>query len=441
MGSTPRIKWENRLANRRKKLISLIKNEIAIFPAKKNAHMSRDQNYPYLPDSDFYYFTGFEECSSVLVLRNTGDIKSILYLKDRNPEEERWTGERLGIKRARKRFNIDDIRPIENFNTDFPSLAKGASAINYAPGANPDIDKIIWSYLSSPTSPVFEKPAILKDSRLLTSHLRLIKDKDEIGFLKRASQITARALIELAPHIPNMNNEKHCAQTLESLFAKYGGQGTAFETIVASGKNATILHHHPSHSPIWKRDLLLIDCGTKFKNYSGDISRVFPVSGTFSNIQAEVYDVVEEAVSSALNKSYNGSSLEEVHQASVNSISRGLISLGVLKGNPNHIVARGLYKPYFMHRTSHLLGIDVHDIAPNSINDIQAPYYLQPLKSGMTFTIEPGLYFPHDDLSISKELRGIGIRLEEDILITNKGTEVLSQDIPIKRKEIQGLMG
>ncbi len=440
MNTSPRLQWENRLVTRRKKFLQHIKNEIAIFPAYQERHMTRDQSYPYVPSSDFYYLTGFEEDSAILVLRNTTGIKSVLYIKDRNPEQERWTGERLGIRRARRRFKVDDIRPIEDFRKEFGTLVHGCHAIHYAPGSHEELDNIVWKYLSSHTAPQFERPAVLKDSRLITSQMRLVKDKEEAGFIRRASEITAKALKELAPYIPGMKNEKHCAATLESLFAKYGGQGTAFETIVASGKNATVLHHRPSFSPIWKRDLVLIDCGTKFKNYSGDISRVFPASGTFTAIQAEVYDAVEEAVTDALTKALSGNCLDDIHQAAAKSLSRSLVDLGVIKGNPSHVFARGLFKPYFMHRTGHWLGIDVHDIAPQHLNKEFVPSLLHPLAPGMTFTVEPGLYFPHDDLSVPKELRGIGIRLEENILITPKGYEVLSKDIPLNRKEIEKIM-
>jgi Xaa-Pro aminopeptidase len=440
MSTSPRQQWENRLAARRKKLLQQIKNEVAIIPAYDERHMTRDQNYPYVPNSDFYYLTGFEETSSVLVLRNNNGARSILYVRDRNPDEERWTGERLGIRRARRRFKVDDVRPIEEFKNDFTKLLHGCQVIHYAPGSHTEVDQLIWNYLSSHTTPQFGRPAVLKDLRLITSQMRLSKDKEETGFIRRASEITARALKEIAPYIHTMKNERHCAETLESLFAQFGGQGTAFETIVASGKNATVLHHHPSFSPIWKRDLVLIDCGTKFKNYSGDITRVFPASGSFTSIQAEVYDAVHEAVDEALSVSLSGYCLDDVHQAATKSLCRSLVDLGVLRGNPSHIFARGLYKPYFMHRTSHWLGIDVHDIAPQHLHREQVPSFLHPLSSGMVFTIEPGLYFPHDDTSINKELRGIGIRLEEDVLITPKGHEVLSKDIPIKRNEIEKLM-
>jgi Xaa-Pro aminopeptidase len=439
MRTSPRMQTENKFSTRRKKLLQRFKNDVAIISAAPERHLSRDQNYPFIQDSDFSYLTGFDETPSILILKNTSGIKSILYIKDRNPEEERWNGERLGIRRARRRFKIDDVRDINDFAKDFPELLQGTRNIHYAPGSNEYLDTLIWKYLSSKTAPQFERPACLKDIRLLTSEMRLIKDKDETGLLRRASEITAKGLKEIAGYIHEMKSEIHLAESLESLFAKHGGQGTAFRTIVASGKNATVLHHQPSFTPIWKRDLLLIDCGAKFKSYSGDITRVFPASGTFSSIQAEVYDAVHEAVQDALTKAKSGNCLDDIHQCAAKSLTRSLVEMKVLSGNPSHLFARGEYKPYFMHRTGHWLGIDVHDTAPAHFNKEPLPSFLLPLQSGMAFTIEPGLYFPHNDTSIHKELRGIGIRLEEDILITSKGHEILSKNMPIEREEIEKL--
>lgn len=439
MSNSPRSLQENLFANRRKKILQSIKSEIAFFPAASEQLLSRDQNYPFVQNSDFFYLTGLEETPGILVLKGVSGSKSILYLKERNPVEERWVGERLGIRRARRRFKIDDVRAIEDFPKDFPTLLHGVQTINYAPGSNGQLDNLIWDFLSSPTSPRFALPAVLKDSRLLTSEMRLFKDKEEVRSLTRASEITAKSLREIARILPEMKSERHCATSLESLFSKNGAHGISFSTIVAAGKNATVLHHTPSFSPLWKRDLVLIDCGAQFKGYAGDITRVFPVSGTFSSIQAEVYDAVRESVAEALLKAKAGNCLDDIHLAAARSLTKSLVDLSVLSGNPSHLLARGEYRKYFMHRTGHWLGIDVHDISPAHYKGESVPSMLLPLQVNMAFTIEPGLYFPPDDTSIPKELRGIGIRLEEDVLITAKGHDILSKDIPIERKDIEGL--
>ncbi|HMO16683.1 MAG TPA: aminopeptidase P N-terminal domain-containing protein [Oligoflexia bacterium] len=439
MSPGPRMQYENRFSQRRKKLLSQIKTEMAIFSAAPERLMSRDLSYPFVQNSDFFYLTGLEETPGILVLRNSNGPKSILYIKDRNPEEERWVGERIGIKRARRRFKVDDIRPFEQFEADFPTLIEGTRAIHYAPGTNELLDNLVWSFLSSPLSPRYGQPAILKDPRIITSEMRVTKDKDEVSSSRRAIDITARALRDIARQLPEVKSEKQCALLLESYFAKYGGSGTSFPTIVAAGKNATVLHHSPGFSPIWKQDLVLIDSGTKFKGYSGDITRVYPVSGKFSTAQADVYDAVHEAVEDALSKSMPGNCLDDIHIAAARSLTRSLIDLSVLSGNPSTLFAKGAYKKYFMHRTGHWLGLDVHDTSPATLRGEPTPSALHPLQSGMLYTVEPGLYFPADDNEIPKELRGIGIRLEEDILITAKGHEVLSAGMPIERKEVENL--
>jgi len=437
--SDPRTVFENRYAARRKKILQSIKEDVAIFSSAPTHHHSRDIEYPYRQDSNFYYLTGFNEDESILVLRGNKKPRTILYLKDRNPLEEQWVGTRLGLKRARKRFSVDDIRPIGQFQNDFKSLTYSTNSIYYSLGNNKLVDSLITDYLKSTYHPKFEEPCVLKDARLLTANMRLIKDKDEILLTKRASTITARALKEIVPYLNQMKNEKQCALSLESLFAKYGAQGSSFNTIVAAGKNATTLHHTPGFSPLWKKELVLIDCGADFQGYSGDITRVFPVSGKFTQEQAAVYDVVASAVEAGTQKALAGNSLDDIHEAATKELTRGLIDLSILKGNITQNLVKGLSKPYFMHRTGHWLGLDVHDISPNTFKNHACHSYVVPLEPGMIFTIEPGLYFRYDDETVPKAFRGIGIRLEEDILITQKGFDILSKDVPLLRTEIESL--
>ena len=435
----PRKLRENRYASRRKKVSQLIKEDIAIFASASPKFHSRDIEYPYRQDSNFFYLTGFMEDDSILVIRGTKKPRTILYLRERNLSEEQWTGPRLGLKRARKKFSIDDLRPISQFRTDFKELISSTQSIYYSFGNSKLVDQLVSEFLSIPTGPRFNDPAILKDARILTAQLRLTKDRDEIHLSKRASEITARALKELIPFLSEMKNEMQCALSLESLFAKYGAQGTSFNTIVAAGKNATTLHHSPGFSPLWKKELVLIDCGANFQGYSGDITRVFPVSGKFTGEQAACYDVVQSAVEQAILKAKAGNSLDDIHEASARELTKGLCDLSILKGNPTKNFVKGLYRPFFMHRTGHWLGLDVHDISPNTYKNQPCHSYLVPLESGMLFTIEPGLYFRHDDETVPKAFRGIGIRLEEDILITPKGCDILSKDIPLDRKELETL--
>ncbi len=439
---SPRKNLEQRFEKRRKTVLSQIKNSIMVIPSGDEKPISRDQNYNFVPDSDFFYLTGFKETKCILVLKGIGSPKSILYLRDRDLVEEKWLGERIGIKRARRRFKLDDIRPYANFKNDFPALTEKSEKIYYALGSSKETDEIIISNLTTRNGPRYNYPNELLDSRLITSEMRLVKDKDEINAISRASEITARSMLEICKYLPDFKSEKHAASELETLFTKHGAHGLAFSTIVAAGKNSTTLHHLPNHSPIWKRDLVLIDAGAQFNNYCGDITRVFPISGKFSTVQAEVYDIVREALGEALLSAKAGNCLDDIHNIAVKELTKGLVSIKAISSNStvSQIISKGEYKNYYMHNTGHWLGIDVHDISPTHYQGLQVPSRLRPFEPGHVFTIEPGLYFDPSDTSISPELRGIGIRLEEDVLITPKGNQVLSSGVPLDRKEVENLM-
>lgn len=437
--TNPRKQIESRYALRRKKVLSQIKGDVAFFCSALPKFHSRDTEIPFRQDSNFYYLTGFQESNSVLVLRGHKNPTSIIYLKDKDPNMETWVGPSLGLKAARRRFKVDDIRPIESLEKDFKEIVRGCINIHYSMYSSKTLDSLILDHLANTSNPRFNEPCILKDSRLLTASLRLIKDKDEINLSKHAAQITARSLKELIPFLSQMKNEKQTALSLESLFAKYGAQSTAFNTIVAAGKNATTLHHSPTFSPLWKKELVLIDCGANFQGYSADITRVFPVSGKFSSEQSDIYDLVLNSLKAGMTKALVGFSLDDIHETICKEITKGLVDLKILKGNASVLHEKGAYKKYYMHRSGHWLGLDVHDISPATLNNQNCHSYLFPLEPGMLFTIEPGLYFRPDDDSIPKRYRGIGIRLEEDILITNKGHEVITSEVPLDRSKLEEL--
>ena len=433
--------FEAKYASRRARIIKQIKGEAAIFSSSPVQNQSRDLAFPYRQDSDFFYLTGFPESEAVLVLLGSSrGPRSILYLRDRNPDDERWTGERLGLKRAKKRFRLDEVRSIEQFGSDLATLLPDARALHYAAGSNPKIDRSVWDVFKSTVGPRPAMPHILKDARLITSQMRSVKDRDEIRSLRHAAHITAKSFVEFAQRIREVKSERHGAELLGSLFARYGGHGLAFPTIVAAGKNATTLHHEPQFHPLWQRELVLVDAGAMFNGYMGDVTRTFPVSGTFSRAQAAVYDIVLEASQQAIQASKAGNSLDDVHQAAVRVITKGLLDLRVLKGNIPQLINNFSYRKYFMHRTGHWLGLDVHDIAPIYVQDTLVPPALRPLEPGNVFTVEPGLYFEVNDSSVPAAYRGIGIRIEDNVLITAGGCEVLTSGMPNGRKEIEALM-
>lgn len=435
-------KEENIFAARRTKIIRQIKGEAALFCSAPIKMRTRDLEYEYHQEASFYYLTGLEnETNSALLLLGTNSgARSILFIEDRNPTKERWAGERLGIARAKKHIKVDEIKDYKDFKSTIPTVLNNCSTLHFAPGLNPDIDDFIFSLFKSKIGPRTTFPNILADSRVLTSELRWIKDKTEISNIRYAANVTTKAFLALTTKLREFNNELHAAKTLEALFTRYGATSIAFPTIVASGKNATVLHHHPTSSPLWKKELVLIDAGASYNGYSSDVTRTFPVSGKFSTTQAEIYVIVYRALQSAIAKAKPNISINSLQQTAVIEIIRGLISLKILRGSVRDNLKKETYKKYFMHRIGHWLGLETHDISPiySAHNPIVS--HSRPMVAGNILTIEPGLYFDPKDTTIPKEYRGIGIRIEDDILITPKGCEVLTKGIPTSRTDIEGML-
>lgn len=446
MGRTNKNLEESIYLSRRLKLIRQIRGDVALFVNPAELTKSRDQSHSYQSGSDFFYLTGFNEPEAALVLSGAAQgPRSIIYLRERDAVFERWNGERLGIKRAKKLFRVDEVRNIDQLAQDLPQLLLHARSLHYTPGLHAEYDALIWKQFCTPLAPRLQQPNIFKDARLITSEMRFVKDRNEIRNLKHAADITARGFVQFLPHVGSMSSEKHAAETLESIFAKLGAHGLSFPTIVAAGKNATTLHHQPQLQPLWKRELVLIDAGASFRGYAGDITRTVPVSGKFSGPQADVYDLVHSAVTLAVGKAKPDVSLDDIHEAVVKHLTKGLVDLKVLKGSVADLISEGAYRKCFMHRTGHWLGIDVHDISPVTVTNaagtsLHAPASMRPLVPGNAFTIEPGLYFDPRDTSIPVAFRGIGIRLEEDVLVTSSGCDVMTAALPIAREDIEQLM-
>lgn len=421
--------------SRRNKLRTMIKGEAALFISAPEVVASRDTHHPYRQDSDFFYFTGITEpCTALLVLGTSKGARTILFLRERSPEQEQWIGERIGLSRARRRYAVDEVREWAELEETLIEQLTKVAHLHYAPGNHPDIDAFIWEAMKSNVGPQKSFPSQLSDVRLLTSQMRLIKEKREVGWMKHAADITAHALLSFLREIPTAKTERHAARMLEAHFTRLGSLAPAFSTIIASGKNATCLHHEPQLQPLWKRELVLIDCGASYRGYASDISRTVPASGKFTEAQAEVYDVVLAALEAGISKAKVGNTLDTVHQAAVKELTKGLVDLGILYGDVKDLIAEGKYRPYYMHRTGHWLGLDVHDISPRL-----APRDI-PFEPGMVFTVEPGLYFDAKDKTVPEQYRGIGIRIEDDVLITDKGNQIITRSIPVAREEIEAIM-
>jgi len=426
---------------RRKGFLNRIKGEVAIFPSSQSKVFTRDQHYTYKQNSDLLYLTGIEEEKAILVLSGlkTGP-RSILYLEELDLVKAKWGKSALGLKKAKKKYQVDEIRNYNDFSNDILNIVQYSQVLHYALGSNSKIDNIIIETIKTDCGPSIIKPCMLHDSRLITAIMRIKKEKEEISKIKHACEITSKSVYDISKRISTFKSEKHTAKSLEANFMALGAGGLAFNTIVASGKNATVLHHEPTYQPLWKTGLVLIDSGASYQSYCSDMTRTIPVSGKFNSYQAAVYDLVYAAYLKAKEKAVPGKTLYEVHKAAVSCLTKGLIDLGLLKGNKKDLIKKQEYKKFYMHNTSHWLGLDVHDIAPITYDTEVLHSHTRPLEQGNVITIEPGLYLDVNDKSIKKEYRGIGIRLEDSILITKTSNKALTDYMPMKREEIEEMM-
>ena len=426
---------------RRKNFLNRIKGEVAIFPSSESKVFTRDQHYPYKQNSDLFYLTGIEEENCILVLSGlkTGP-RSILYLEDVDLVKAKWGKSALGLKKAKKKYQVDEVRDYKDFSKDIKTIVEYSQLLHYALGTHSKIDNIVIETIKTDYGPSIIKPCMLHDSRLITGIMRLKKEKEEILNIKHACEITSKSVYDIANRISTFKSEKHAAKSLEANFMALGAGEVAFNTIVASGKNATVLHHEPTYQPLWKADLVLIDSGASYKSYCSDMTRSIPVSGKFNSYQAEIYDLVYKAYLKARDKAVPGRTLYEVHKTAVSCLTSGLIELGLLEGNKKDLIKEQSYKKFYMHNTSHWLGLDVHDIAPITYKSEVLHPHTRPLEQGNVITIEPGLYLDANDKSIKKEYRGIGIRLEDTILITKTSNKALTDYMPMKREDIEEMM-
>ena len=433
---------ESIYSSRRKRILLNIKGKAALFCSAPITNRDVEENY--VPNPDLFYLTGLTEPKAALLLLGTArGPRSIIFMRDRDLATERWTGERIGIKRARKALRVDEVRDIEQLETDLPRLISGLDVLYYAAGSDPDMDEYVWAMFKTPTGPRLNFPHTLSDARLLTAEMRLVKDREEIRIMKHAADITAWSYVELMPQIKYVTSEVHAARLLESIFARLGADHPAFPTIVAAGKNAVYLHHSPKLQPLWKKELVLIDAGASYRGYSSDVTRTVPVSGKFSGPQALVYDIVAGAARAAISEARPGSTLSDLHRAAAVKIAAGLASERIVKHKLSALLGNEKYKLYFIHRIGHWLGIDTHDIAPIHARrtGVRQMSHDRPFVPGNVVTVEPGLYFAPDDASVAKPFRGIGIRIEDDILITEKGCEVITARMPVNRSDLESLLG
>lgn len=426
-------------ARRRQQLMQAAgEGSILILPAAPERVRSRDTQYPYRQDSDFWYLTGCDEPEAVLVLvpgRKHGE--AILFCRERDLEREAWDGPRLGPEGAVAALGLDDAYPIADIDEILPGLLEGRRRVHYHLGRDADFDLKLIGWLNRVRAQVrqgAQPPQEFLELGHLLDELRLFKSADELRLMQQAADISVQAHRAALRAARVGMHEFELQAELEYVFRKHGAQ-PAYASIVGAGANACVLHYRDNVAKCRDGELVLIDAGAEYAGYAADITRTFPVNGRFSKPQRALHDLVCAAQAAALAQARPGVPYEAGHDAAVATLAEGLLSLGLLKGTLEKVIASGDYKRFYRHKTGHWLGLDVHDVGEYRIDG--ASRLLEP---GMVFTIEPGLYIPPDDTSVAVQWRGIGIRIEDDVLITREGHRVLTAALERSAEDVEGVM-
>ena len=427
-------------ARRRKNLMGMMDNHtIAIIPGAREVTRSRDTEYPFRQNSDLFYLTGFEEPDAVLVLvpgRRQGQV--VLFCRERDPDMELWNGYRLGPEGALAYLGVDDAFPIDDLDEILPGLIEGTQRIYYSMGHDDVFDQRVMGWVNQIRKLVrtgAAPPADFTDLAFLLHEQRLIKSAAEVRVMRKAGEISAAAHVRAMQECQPGRYEYHLEAAIQHTFAEHGARFPAYNSIVGSGANACVLHYTENASKMRAGDLVLIDAGCEYQGYAADITRPFPVSGQFSNEQRAIYDVVLEAQRAAIAKVRPGNTWNQPHDATVRVITRGLIKLGLLRGKERELIKAEAYRDFYMHRAGHWLGLDVHDVGEYRVDG-----RWRQLEPGMVLTIEPGIYIAADNTKVPKRWRGIGVRIEDDVVVTEQGCDVLTGDVPKRADEIEALM-
>ena len=427
-------------ARRRKNLMGMMdKHTIAIIPGAREVTRSRDTEYPFRQNSDLFYMTGFEEPDAVLVLvpgRRQGQV--VLFCRERDPDMELWNGYRLGPEGAVAYLGVDDAFPIDDLDEILPGLIEGTQRIYYSMGHDDVFDQRVMGWVNQIRKLVrtgAAPPADFTDLAFLLHEQRLIKSAAEVRVMRKAGEISAAAHVRAMQECQPGRYEYHLEAAIQHTFAEHGARFPAYNSIVGSGANACVLHYTENASKMRAGDLVLIDAGCEYQGYAADITRTFPVSGQFSTEQRAIYDVVLEAQRAAIAKVRPGNTWNQPHDATVRVITRGLIKLGLLRGKERELIKAEAYRDFYMHRAGHWLGLDVHDVGEYRVDG-----RWRQLEPGMVLTIEPGIYIAADNTKVPKRWRGIGVRIEDDVVVTEQGCDVLTDDVPKRADEIEALM-
>jgi len=419
---------------RRKRVEQEIGQGVLVLFAAAPTLRNNDVTHEFRQDSDFYYLTGFDEPDAALVIVGGDSPRSVLLVSPRDPEREVWDGARLGVEGARS-LGLEEVFPINELDQKLPRLLLDRTHVICRFGGDSLVDQRLVRALGATRRQMRRGagcPSSLVDVATLVHEMRRNKEREEVALLERAISISAEAHLAAMGRARAGAYEYEIEALLRGAFRARGSERVAYEPIVGSGPNATVLHYVKNQRQMQDGDLLLIDAGCEYGYYAADITRTFPVNGRFSSAQRAAYEVVLAAQKACIAAAAPGVTLESLHQVATRVICEGLIQLGVLGGSPEEVETAGSYKPYFMHKTSHYLGMDVHDVG--RYFDQGKP---RPLEPGVVITVEPGLYFSPDAPEVAARYRGIGIRIEDDLLIEAQGARVLSHGVPKEADEVE----
>jgi Xaa-Pro aminopeptidase len=414
-------------------------NSVAILPAAREVMRSNDTEYRFRQDSDFYYLTGFQEPDAIAVVAPSKDARYTLFVRPRDPEKEVWNGRRAGVEGAKKSFGADAAFPVEEFQEKLTELLDGARNLYYRLGnGNPELDQAIVRQLARMRAlgrKGIRAPQAIVDPGSLLHEMRLIKTDEEIALMQRSAAIAAEAHREAMKTARAGMKEYELEALVEYTFRKNGANAPAYNSIVGGGVNATILHYVNNDAELRDGDLLLIDAGAEYEGFASDITRTFPVNGKFTDAQRDIYNLVLECQERCIEMTAPGVTLDEMHQRSVEILTEGMVRLGLLQGDVKTLIEEEAYKKFYMHRLGHYLGMDVHDVGL-----YHADGQPRPVEAGIVMTVEPGIYIPEDAENIPDKYRGIGVRIEDDVLVTPEGFRVLTDKAPKSVEEIEALM-
>jgi len=425
---------------RRKQLMRMMgKNSIAILPAASESIRNRDVQYRYRPDSNFFYLTGFAEPDAVVVIiPGRKQAEYILFCRPLDKTKVMWDGAMAGQEGAVEQYGADDSFPISDLDEILPRMLEEKSRVFYAMGCNQELDKSLSEWINSIKGQArsgVQSPLEIIELDYYLHDMRLYKSRYEISVMRKAANISAEAhKAVMKSSRPNIMEYQIESTFLHSCAMK-GVREQAYPSIVGGGNNACVLHYIDNEDALNDGDLLLIDAGCENEYYASDITRTFPVNGKFSPAQAELYQIVLDAQAAAIDKVKPGNHWNEPHEAAVKVIAKGLIKLGILKGTLANAIKKETYKKFYMHRTGHWLGMDVHDVG-----DYKVDGQWRQLEVGMALTVEPGIYIPKGSRGVAKKYQGIGIRIEDDLVVTKEGNDVLSKKAPKTISDIELLM-